>query len=187
MFALLIPLLASLPGLIGNFFKQKNDILQAQAEVQRQIELAKIDMAKDIAVSQMNLNATIIQSTSPVFKYFTFAMWFGPFVLGIIDPTRAAVIFNNMGGMPQFYVTSCVAIMFTVWGISVSANAINGIFSGLGDFFSARRDYKLEKAKVDRKAYYDSLRVNQGYVTGDDVKRAEAIFDQIDKGNSENG
>ncbi len=187
MFALLIPLLAQLPGLIGAFFKQKNDILTAKNEADRQVELAKLDLAKEIAVAQLNLNATIVQATSSWFKYFTFFMWFGPFIAGTVYPKIGAEIFNNWEGMPEWYITSCITIMFTVWGISVSANAVNGIFSGLGDFFSARRDYKLNLAKVDRKAYYDNLRLKQGYVTGDQVKASEAAFDAADKVNAENG
>lgn len=187
MFALLIPLLAQLPGLIGAFFKQKNDILTAKNEADRQVELAKLDLAKEIAVAQLNLNATIVQATSSWFKYFTFFMWFGPFIVGTVCPRIGADIFHNWSGMPEWYITSCIAIMFTVWGISVSANAVNGIFSGLGDFFSARREYKVELAKVNRKAYYDELRIKQGFVTSDDVKTAEAIFNKIDKGNDQNG
>lgn len=181
MFAFLLPLLAQLPGLIGNFFKQKNDLLAAQNEVQRQVELAKIDMAKDIAVSQLNLNATIIQSTSSYFKYFTFCMWFGPFMLGLVAPELAAKVFTNLGDMPQWYVESCIMIMFTVWGISVSAPIVNGIFSGLGDFFAARREHKTGLAKIDRKAYYDALRATKGFVLGEDVKEMEKVFDALEK------
>lgn len=187
MFALLIPILASLPGLIGAFFKQKNDILTATNEAARQIELAKIDMAKEIATAQLNLNATIVQATSSVFKYFTFIMWFGPFMVGLVAPHFSSEIFTNLAGMPQWYVESCIMIMFTVWGISVSAPVVNGIFSGLGDFFAAKRDHKLEMSKVDRKAYYDSLRLTNGIVTVADMNTAEAIFNKIDKDNAKNG
>lgn len=184
MFAFLLPLLAQLPGLIGNYFKQKNDLLTAQNEVQRQIEIAKIDMAKDIATAQLNLNATIIGSTSSYFKYFTFLMWFGPFMVGIVAPKFSSEIFNNLGIMPQWYVESCLMIMFTVWGISVSAPVVNGIFSGLGDFFTARREYKVELAKVNRKAYYDALRATKGHVTNDDVSEMEKVFNKLDADNS---
>ncbi len=77
--------------------------------------------------------------------------------------------------------------MFTVWGISVSAPVVNGIFSGLGDFFSAKREHKLQMAKVDRKAFYDSVRAQKGFVLGEDVKTAEIAFDAMDKANAENG
>lgn len=181
MFALLIPLLAQLGGAIGNYFKQRNDILTATNEAARQIELAKIDMAREIATSQLNLNATIVGSTSPQFKYFTFFMWFGPFMVGTIFPKLGADVFHNWAGMPEWYITSCIAIMFTVWGISVSAPVVNGIFAGLGDFFAARRDFKLEKAKIDRASAFAALRELKGTVTDQDVKIGDAIFDAMDK------
>ena len=186
MFALLIPILAQLPGIIGAFFKQKNDLLTAQNEVQRQIELAKLEMAKEIATAQLNLNATIVQATSSLFKYFTFFMWFGPFMLGIIFPHAGKDIFINLAGMPEWYVSSCIAIMFTVWGISVSAPVVNGIFSGLGEFFSARRNHKIELAKIDRKAFYDALRDIKGFVSSDDVKLNEKAFDAMTKAHEKN-
>lgn len=187
MFALLIPLLASLPGLIGKYFEQVNSIKSAKLEAERQVELAKQQLALETAKAQLNLNATIVQSTSSSFKYFTFVMWFGPFMSGLISPKFSADIFHNLSGMPEWYVQSCILIMFTVWGISVSAPVVNGIFSGLGDFFAARRNYKIELKKVDRKAYYDSLRLTQGFVSDGDVKTAEAIFNKIDKDNDKNG
>lgn len=186
MFTLLIPILAALPGLIGAFFKQKNDILTAKNEAERQIEIAKIEMAKEIATAQLNLNATIVQSTSSFFKYFTFVMWFGPYMVGLVSPVMSHDIFQNMLGMPEWYVQSCMLIMFTVWGINVSAPVVNGIFSGLGDFFSSRRTHKLEMAKVDRKAFYDALREAKGIITAGDVKINEKAFDAIDKANEEN-
>lgn len=186
MFALLIPLLASIPGLIGKYFEQVNAIKTAKLEAERQVELAKQQLALETAKAQLNLNATIVQSTSSGFKYFTFVMWFGPFMAGLVSPHLSSEIFNNLSVMPQWYVESCIMIMFTVWGISVSAPVVNGIFSGIGDFFSARRQYKLESKKVDRKAYYDALRELKGVVITDDVKRQEAIFDKMDKENAEN-
>ncbi len=176
-----------LPGLIGKFFQQKNEILSASNEAARQIEIAKIDMAKEIATAQLNLNATIVQATSPYFKYFTFFMWFGPFMVSTVSPEMGRAIFHNWDVMPEPYYTSCVAIMFTIWGISVSAPVVNGIFSGLGDFFTAKREHKLEMAKVDRKAFYDALRLKKGFVLEDDVRIAEQAFDAADKANETNG
>ncbi len=191
MFALLIPLLAQLPGLFGSFFKQKNDLLTAQNAANLQIEIAKIGMAKDIATAQLNLNATIVQATSSTFKYFTFFMWFGPFMMGLFFPHFSSDIFTNLAGMPQWYVTSCITIMFTVWGISVSADCVNGIFSGLGDFFTAQRAHKLEvamvKAPIDRKAFYDALHSVQGAISQNEVNKNNAVFDAMDKANVKNG
>lgn len=181
---LLLPILAKLPGLFGDYFKQKNDIEQAKLETQRQIEVAKQNLAMEIAKAQLNLNATIVQSTSANFKYFTFLMWFGPYMLGLISPSMSHDVFQNMLGMPQWYVQSCMLIMFVIWGINVSAPVVNGVFSGLGDFFAARRDSKIELAKVNRKAYFDAVRHLKGLVTPQDVKDGDKILDKMDKDNN---
>lgn len=179
--ALLIPLLAQLPGLVGNFFKQKADLQAAQIETQRQLELARQQMASEIARTQMDLNKTIVNSTGSYFKYFTFIMWFGPFIVGVVWPSKAVDIFTNLAGMPQWYVESCMLIMFTVWGISVSAPVVSNIFTGLGDYLQSRRDFKLEKAKIDRKVFFDALRKVKGVLTQAEVDAENKVLDQLEK------
>ncbi len=181
MFALLIPLLAQLPGLFGSFFKQKNDLLTAQNAAALQIEIAKLNLAGEIAKAQMAEEAVIVNSTGAYFKYFTFFMWFGPYMMGLISPALSHDIFQNMAQMPEWYVQSCMLIMFTVWGISVSADTVGGIFTGLGSFFQARRDHKLDMAKVNRVDYYDALRHLKGSVSQQDVTDGEKILDAMDK------
>lgn len=181
MFALLLPLLAQLPGLFGEYFKQKNAIVSAKLELERQVEMAKQQLAGEIAKAQMELNQTIVNATSSYFKYFTFMMWFGPFMIGTVFPLYSKEIFINLATMPEWYVQSCLAIMFTVWGISVSAPAVSSIFSSLGTFFANRREYKIEKAKTDRKAFYEALRQLKGVVTPDDVLKGEAMFNKMDE------
>ncbi len=187
MFALLIPLLAQLPGLFGSLFKSKNDLLTAQNAANLQIEIAKINLATEIAKAQMAEEAVIVQSTGSYFKYFTFFMWFGPFMLGLVAPTYSTIIFTNLAGMPQWYVESCMTIMFTVWGISVSSDVVGGIFSSLGGFFQAGRDHKVALAKVNRGDYYDAVRQLKGSVSQADVTTGETIMDAMDKADATHG
>ena len=147
-----------LPGQIGEYFQTKQEIQKIKLENERQEALAQAKLAGDIALANLEFQKVALASTGANFKYFTFAMWFGPYIMQIIYPALGKQIFDNMLGMPEWYAQSCVAIMFTVWGISVSAPVVANIFSGLGQFFQARREYKLEKAKIDRKAFYDALK-----------------------------
>lgn len=185
MFALLIPLLASLPGLFGAFFKQKNDLLTAQNAAQLQIEIAKLNLAGQIAQAQMAEEAVIVNSTGAYFKYFTFFMWFGPFMIGIFFPAFSKEVFNNLAQMPEWYVQSCMVIMFTVWGISVSADTVGSIFSSLGSFFADKRAHNLDMAtivaKIDRTSYFNALRQSQGSISQQEVNKANAVFDAMDK------
>ena len=180
MFALLIPLLASLPGMIGKYFSEVNTIKQAELETRRQIELAKQQMAAEIAKAELQKANIIIGATGPMFKYFTFVMWFGPFMVGIFMPELSNEVFKNLAGMPEWYVTSCVAVMFTVWGINVGAPVVANIFSGLGGFFQSRREYKLEKAKIDRKAFFDGLK--KIFPKGMNQAQVEIFDNALDEG-----
>ena len=162
MWTLLIPLLAQLGGKFGDYFKQKADLQLEQLKTQREIELAKQQMAAEVAKAQLELNKTIVASTGNYFKYFTFFMWFGPFMVGTIAPARAHDIFLNWAGMPDWYVQSCMLIMFTVWGISVSAPVVGGIFSSLSQFMvdrkEAKRNFELAKAKINRDVVFDKVK-----------------------------
>lgn len=185
MFAFLIPLLAGLPGLIGKYFSEKNALEQARVETERQIEIAKQNMAADIAKGQMDLNKTIVNATGARFKYFTFVMWFGPFMVGTIRPSWSHDIFVNLATMPEWYVQSCMLIMFTVWGISVSAPVVSGIFTGLGGFFAerkdAKRDFELEKARINRAAVFKDLREHL-FPKGMNQQEVDIIDAALDQG-----
>jgi hypothetical protein len=92
--------------------------------------------------------------------------------------------------MPEWYVQSCMLIMFTVWGISVSAPVVSNIFSGLAGFFHDRKEQKQEFALkkqilINRKAFFDALRVQQGVVSPEDVKKWDLILDDVDKRTNE--
>lgn len=177
---LLLPLLSQLPGILGTFFGQKNALAQAQVQADLAIAQAKIQLAGQIAQADMEVSKTIIGATNPTFKYFTFFMWFGPYILQIIWPSKGQIVFTNMAGMPEWYAQSCVAIMFTVWGISVAGPIVNNIFNSLGGFFQASRTDKIAMKAVDKKAFFDALRHLNGNVTSADVKTYSPILDEVE-------
>lgn len=174
-------LLSGLGGSLGDYFKTKQEIERLKLETQKELELANKKLAGEIAKSEFEKSKEVLKSTGQYFKYFTFFMWFGPFIIGVVNPTWSADIFNNLATMPEWYVQSCMLIMFTVWGITVSAPVVGGIFTGLGHYFADRRQYKLEKARIDRKAFYDAMRKLKGVVSSKDVDVHEKIFDQLEK------
>lgn len=185
MWALIVPLLAQLGGKLGDYFKQKADLQLEQLKTQREIEMAKQQMAMEVAKAQLELNKTIVNATGSYFKYFTFFMWFGPFMIGTVSPSRAHDIFQNWAGMPDWYVQSCMLIMFTVWGISVSAPVVSNIFSGLGQFMASRkdakRDFEIQKAKVNRDAMFAALKA-KWFPKGMSEQQVKDLDGAIDEG-----
>lgn len=174
-------MLSGIPGAVGRYFEKKQELEQIKLETQKQIALAQQEMAADMARAESETAMSRLNATGQYFKYFTFMMWFGPFISGVFFPSFSEEIFKNLGLMPIWYVQSCVMIMFAVWGIQVAAPVVAGIFSNLNNFLGERRQYKLEKAKIDRKAFYDALRKLKGVITPDDVKQLDIALDEADK------
>lgn len=157
--AMILPLLSQLPGQIGGYFKgqQEVQILKQKAEIE--LQKANIELSAQLAKARLEYQKESLKATGKGFKYFTFAMWFGPYIAQIIYPPIGKQIFDNMLGMPEWYAQSCVAIMFTVWGISVSAPVVANIFAGLGNFFRERRIMKTAtSANVDNAALFEIIR-----------------------------
>lgn len=157
-FTALFSLLSSVPGQLGQYFKTKAEIEQVKIQTQKEIALTQLKAATDMSLAETDKSKASLSATSPTFKYFTFFMWFGPFIVGTVAPSYAHDIFTNLGAMPEWYVQSCMVIMFTVWGITVSKDAVAGIFTNLGSFFASRREHKEVMAKIDRKALFDDLK-----------------------------
>ena len=174
-------LFSKIPGLIGDYFKAKYELSKLQVTTASEIELARQKAAGQIAIAELGRAKETLKATGRNFKYFTFFMWFGPFMLGVLYPPGAVEVFHNLASMPEWYVQSCITIMFTVWGIAVSAPVISSIFSNLGNFFTQKRQFKLDKILADKKAFYDALRAVKGYVSGDDVENLDKVFNKLTK------
>jgi hypothetical protein len=69
--------------------------------------------------------------------------------------------------------------MFAIWGISVSAPAVQTVFSSLGSFLQERRDHKERLATINRKAFFDHLRSQSkgGVLSQQFVDNANAALD----------
>jgi len=157
--AILLPLLSKLPGQIGDYFQTKQEIEKIKLDTQKEKELANLKLVGEIAKADLERSKEIVKATGAEFKYFTFFMWFGPYMLQVVYPPLGKQVFDNMLGMPEWYAQSCVAIMFTVWGISVSAPVIANIFNGLGEFFREKRIIKAAMSQnVDNVALFELIR-----------------------------
>lgn len=179
--ALVLPLLSKLPGMAGDYFKQKAELELEKLKTDRETEQARQQLAGEIARAQLELNKTMVAATGAYFKYFTFTMWFGPFMVGIISPSLSKEIFTNLAGMPEWYVQSCMLIMFTVWGISASAPVVTNIFTGLSSFLSSRREYKLEKARINRDAVFAQVK-SKWFPKGMNQKQVNDLDSALDAG-----
>ncbi len=178
--ALLLPLLTQLPGILGEYFKKRAEIEQAQMELQKEITKAKYQFVAEMAKAEVEDNKNKLLATSSRFKYVTFILWFGPYCIGIVAPELSTKIFANLSQMPDWYVQSCMTIMFTIWGIAVGAPVVSNIFAGLNNFLADRNSRQVNKINaLNDKAVFDSLRASFGGLTQPQV---DAINKALQKG-----
>lgn len=157
--AFILPLLSQLPSTIGDYFRKQQEIQAAKQQAELELQKANIQLAGELAKANMELSKEVLSSTGRGFKYFTFGMWFGPYMAQLLYPPIGKQIFENLLGMPQWYAQSCVAIMFTVWGISVGSTAIANIFSGISEFYKNKQIFKAALSpNVDNAALFELIR-----------------------------
>ncbi len=102
-------------------------------------------------------------------------------MVGILVPSLSKTIFDNLGVLPEWYTSSCITLIFTIFGISVGAPIVSNIFSGLGSFVSARRDYKLQAKEIDHRAFFEKYRLMAGAIDQTTVERLEKALKESEK------
>ncbi len=172
MFALLIPILAQIPGILGSFFKQKNEIQTQQLSNQLALEQEKNKLIAQGIITQGELGQAQLAATSGKFKEFIYCIMLSPIIITCLEPAKGKEIFASLALVPEWYMGIIVTIGLAMWGINSNK---------LQEIIQSRREYKIEMKKINRKAYYDKLRLKQGYVTGDEVRISEAAFDAAEK------
>lgn len=180
MWPAIISLLSGIPGLFGEYFKKRSELEELKLETAKQLELARMGMAKEIARNETERANNSLGATSAKFKYLTYFIFFAPFVACLIGfPEYADQVFKNLNTLPEWYVTAAVATQLTIWGIPIASNVVSGIFSNLSSAMDARRQFKLEKATIDKKAFYEALRAIKGHVSAEDVKINDKVLDKL--------
>lgn len=164
-------LLSGLPGILGDYFKRKQEIEKTRIDASLQVQLANAQLQSQMAESEANLQITALNSTSSLFKEKTFWFLSIPMVVSIILPGYAETMWNNLNIVPEFYKTLYCGMVCAIWGLPRA-------MEWLDRSVDSRRAYKL--AKIDRKSYYEALRKTKGVVTDQDVKEMEPVFDEID-------
>ena len=164
-------------GAIGNYFVEKQKRAAQEQMMQDQMRIQAMKMEADGIKADGVAANTRLKSTGRNFKYITFIMWFTPFVLGIIKPSAAAVIFQNFELMPTWYSQSCTILMFAIWGISVSAPVVQTVFSSLGNYLQGGREHRETLARINRDAVFAALRAKQGALSQKTVDEVNAALD----------
>lgn len=173
--AIIASILGGLPGAIGDYFKTKGQIELKTLENQLAMKQEENKLIAQGIIAQTELGQEQLRSTSAWFKQTFYGILLAPIIITCVSPEHGKAIFDALNIVPQWYIIFVTTIGFAVWGISSDKVAA---------VVAARREYKLEKMriKIDRKAFYAAMRETKGFVTPEDVKESEAVFDKLDAG-----
>jgi len=177
---LLLPLLAKIPGMIGDYYSKRLDLEVTKVNTAKEVELAKAQMATDIAKAELANAQQVVLMTSTTFRTVMTCLVFTPFAITMISSKWSAVIFANFSLMPAWYSQICLTIILAIYGITVGAPVVKNIFDGLGTYLDGKRNYILEKAKINRKVFFDSLR-KDGALSQQEVDEANKALDEAEK------
>ncbi len=163
MWAMLFPLLSGIfgeNGPIGAYFKSK--AAQVQADQEYRLAVLKSNTDAVISGNQATTDQTRdkLNATTQGFKQGTFYFLVFPIFLTVCPLTKnfAETMWHNFDLIPGWYRTLFGAIYCTIWGIPLAAGYIGGIFNGIGAAIDSRREFKLEKARINRKVVIDDIR-----------------------------
>ncbi len=183
-FSTLLSLLTGSFGAIVDWARRKQEIQATREENLQRLQLQALKNEGETEAAESRNSGGRLRATSAIFKYGTFFMWFYPFIIGQVRPAYAHAVFENLLAMPAWYTQSCVIIMFAIWGISVSAPAVQTVFSSLGSFLQEKRDHKERVAAINRGVVFDSLRTQvKGGLSQEFVN---AVNKALDAGESPN-
>ncbi len=153
----IIGVLTSLIGAVTGAFSRYQDRKQAEQSVTLAQEEARRQLAMKTIEAELELGQTQVRATGRYFKYFTFCLWFGPFVISTFLPEYGQQIFKNWETMPDWYSQSVLVIIFAIWGIQAGKESIGTIFANLGQHM-----LKRQKASINKQLFYATLRSTKG-------------------------
>lgn len=183
MWAALIPVLSSLISPIKDYFYYKQKVTESN----RELELARIQADKEALISgnlaQTTQTQSYLNATTRTFRQGTFYFFMVPFVISMVAPEYAKIMWDNFGAIPHEFKLLFFSIYGVIWGLPIAKENIGQMFSSIGRAVETRREYKLEKAKINREAAYAVLRAKL-FPQGISQQQVNVFEDAFDAGES---
>lgn len=176
-------LLGGLPGIIGDYFKTKQQIQLKQIELSQELQLAVLNNQAQEAISNSNRAITSLQSTTQWFKVIVFVIFSIPYVSCLIGQVGYATeVFDNLSALPEWYIIIYTGIIGIIWGIPIGGGLMDLVVKGIGKSVQNRRAYSLAKKGIDPTEYFNALRISKGGTLSQaDVDEGNRILEQLNK------
>ncbi len=183
-FAALIPLLSGIfgeNGPLGQYFKVKAQQVQVEQDYKLAVLKANTEAAIQASIADTTQRSNYLAATSNGFRQGTF-YWMSAIILySIMFPSKADALWHNFSLIPQWVQYIYVAMLSVTWGLPVAKENVGLMFSSIGKAIETRREYKLEKARINREAVFASLR-SKLFPKGMNQAQVDVIDDALDAG-----
>lgn len=168
----IVSALSGLPGVLGDYFKRKQEIQIIRTQTMRDIAVEKQKLAGRIAEAEAERAVMALKSTSQWFKQLVFFLLSTPFIAALIGfPEYSAMVFDNLRALPEWYLIMYTGIIGVIYGIPVPGSIMGNIWEGLKQSSANRREYKLERERIrSKKPLFDLIRrIKEKPLTQQDV------------------
>jgi hypothetical protein len=151
--------------LLGGFTQPLKDWIAFKREVkltEQNITLAtlnnRLETLKSNNEADTEQRTAYLGATSQKFKEGTYCFVAGIIIFSIFSPTYARVMWENFSLIPDWFRIMFVSMHMAVWGIPVAREQLGPMFAAAGKAIEARREYKLEKARINREAVFAKMK-----------------------------
>lgn len=143
---------------IKDYFAYKKEVRAAEQEVELATLQATTERIKSDNDSRTEELKARLDSTTRKFKQNTFYYLLIPCLFSMLFPDKAEQMWANFSVMPEWFRVLFVSVYSSIWALPLTKEYLGGMFSSAAKGLESRREYKLEKAKINREAAYAVLR-----------------------------
>jgi len=183
-FTVLAPILATIfgeKGPIGQYLKIKSDIVAAENNYKLAALQAESERIKAEVVADTEQRSNYLGATSRGFRQGIF-YWFSAIIAySIIYPSGAEAMWMNFDKIPEWVRYAYLGMVSVAWGLPVAKEHVGLMFASITRGIQSRREYKLEKARLNRDAVHGRIR-EKWFPKGMSEQQAKDLDGAIDEG-----
>lgn len=181
-FSALIPILGGFTQPLKDYFASKTK----QAELTQQLEIARLQAEKEAVVSGNESQVKTIQnyltSVSRNFRQGTFYFLMVPFLISMFAPEYAKIMWQNFEAIPLEFKQLFILIYGVIWGLPIAKEHVGNMFSAISRGLAAHREYRLDKAEINRDAAFIALKAKWFSKNGMNQKQVNEFNEILDAG-----
>lgn len=174
----LAPLLSGITQPLKDWFAYKQQVAQKEQDYKLALLQSQVEAAKSESLAQSSDLKTRLEATTMSFKQSTFWLLFIPIGYSMIFPKQAEIMWHNFSLIPDYFQWLFLSVYSSIWGIPI----VKGGYGAVTDLLQTKREYKLQKAAIDRKAVFSTLTKLNLFPKGFTQEQVDVIDKALDAG-----